>query len=91
MVKMGKRYKHGLGGVGVSREKALECFMKAVDRGSTLGMVDAGLVYWEMGERSKAVSLYLKAAQLGDPAGQCNLGLSFLQGTMFMFRLCLFC
>ncbi|KAF7829320.1 F-box protein [Senna tora] len=79
LLKWGKRFKHGRGGVRPNREKALDSFMKAVAHGSTLAMVDAGLIYWEMGEKSKAISLYQKAAELGDPAGQCNLGISYLQ------------
>lgn len=91
LLKWGKRFKHGHGGVRPNLEKALDSFMKAVARGSTLAMVDAGLIYWEMGQKSKAISLYRKAAELGDPAGQCNLGISYLQGgfsmTMNLFRI----
>ncbi|XP_028769363.1 F-box protein At1g70590-like [Neltuma alba] len=79
LLKRGKRFKHGRGGVSPNTGKALDSFMRAVARGSTLAMVDAGLIYWEMGERSKAIALYQKAAELGEPAGQCNLGISYLQ------------
>nr|GEU68439.1 hypothetical protein [Tanacetum cinerariifolium] len=44
-------------------------------------MVDAGLVYWEIGKKDEGVRMYTRAAELGDPAGQCNLGISYLQGT----------
>ncbi|KAF2307038.1 hypothetical protein GH714_024378 [Hevea brasiliensis] len=77
--KMGKRFKHGGGRVRPNLEKALDSFLKGAARGSTLAMVDAGLVYWEMGQKEKAISLYRKAAELGDPAGQCNLGISYLK------------
>lgn len=80
LLQWGKRIKHGRGGVRPNIEKALDSFMKAVARGSTLAMVDEGLIYWEMGEKSQAIALYRKAAELGDPAGQCNLGISYLQG-----------
>ncbi|XP_021654867.2 F-box protein At1g70590 isoform X2 [Hevea brasiliensis] len=78
-LRWGKRFKHGRGGVRPNLEKALDSFLKGAARGSTLAMVDAGLVFWEMGRKDKAISLYLKAAELGDPAGQCNLGISYLQ------------
>ncbi|KVH88957.1 F-box domain, cyclin-like protein, partial [Cynara cardunculus var. scolymus] len=76
----GKRLKHGRGGVKRDMEKALDSFLKGVARGSTLAMVDAGLIYWEMGKKEEGVNLYRRAAELGDPAGQCNLGISYLQG-----------
>ncbi|KDP26648.1 hypothetical protein JCGZ_17806 [Jatropha curcas] len=79
LLRWGKRFKHGRGGVRPNLEKALDSFLKGAARGSTLAMVDAGLVYWEMGWREKAIALYHKAAELGDPAGQCNLGISYLQ------------
>ncbi|KAF8016487.1 hypothetical protein BT93_H1875 [Corymbia citriodora subsp. variegata] len=75
----GKRFKHGRGGARANSEKALESFLKGAARGSTLAMVDAGLMYWEMGKKEAAVELYRKAAALGDPAGQCNLGIAYLQ------------
>ncbi|CAH2066598.1 unnamed protein product [Thlaspi arvense] len=79
LLKWGKRFKHGRGGVRANLDKALDSFLKAAARGSTLAMVDAGLVYWERGEKEKAVNLYRKAAELGDAVGQCNLGISYLQ------------
>lgn len=75
----GKRFKHGHGGVRPNLDKALDSFLKGAARGSALAMVDAGLIYWELGQKDKAVALYRKAAELGDPAGQCNLAISFLQ------------
>ncbi|KAD2803972.1 hypothetical protein R6Q59_031816 [Mikania micrantha] len=78
-LRWGKRFKHGRGGVKPNLEKALDSFLKGAARGSTLAMVDAGLVYWEMGKKEEGVALYRKAAELGDPAGQCNLGISYLQ------------
>ncbi|KAJ1394529.1 Tetratricopeptide-like helical domain superfamily [Sesbania bispinosa] len=75
----GKRFKHGRKGVRPNTEKALDSFMKAAARGSTLAMVDAGLIYWEKGEKHKALDLYLKAAELGNRSAQCNLGISYLQ------------
>ncbi|KAJ6771201.1 hypothetical protein OIU74_017599 [Salix koriyanagi] len=80
-LKWGKRFKHGLGGVRPNLNKALESFLKGAARGSTLAMVDAALLYWEIGSKDKAIALYEKAAKLGDPAGQCNLGLAYLQGS----------
>ncbi|KAF2301650.1 hypothetical protein GH714_028493 [Hevea brasiliensis] len=64
-LRWGKRFKHGRGGVRPNLEKALDSFLKGAARGSTLAMVDAGLVFWEMGRKDKAISLYLKAAELG--------------------------
>lgn len=78
----GKRLKHGRGGVKRDVEKALDSFLKGVARGSTLAMVDAGLIYWEMGKKEEGVNLYRRAAELGDPAGQCNLGISYLQAEL---------
>ncbi|GKD95997.1 F-box protein, partial [Tanacetum coccineum] len=63
----------------VNVEKALDSFLKGAARGSTLAMVDAGLVYWEIGKKDEGVRMYKRAAELGDPDGQCNLGISYLQ------------
>ena len=82
----GKRFKHGRGGVRPNLDKALDSFLKGAARGSALAMVDAGLIYWELGQKDKAVALYHKAAELGDPAGQCNLAISFLQGAFAQFN-----
>lgn len=78
----GKRFKHGRGGVKRNLTKALDSFLKAAARGSTLAMVDVGLMNWEMGNRDEAVVWYTRAAELGDSAGQCNLAISFLQGSI---------
>ncbi|GMI90195.1 hypothetical protein like AT1G70590 [Hibiscus trionum] len=78
LLRYGKRFKHGRGGVRRNLDKALDSFLKGVACGSTLAMVDAGLIYWERGLKEEAISLYQKAAILGDPAGQCNLGISYL-------------
>ncbi|CAN1838698.1 F-box protein At1g70590 [Linum perenne] len=86
-LRWGKRFKHGRGGVKPDVNKALESFLKGAVRGSSLAMVDAGLVYWEIGEKEKAIGLYRKAAELGDPAGQCNLGIYYLQGRNLQTRL----
>lgn len=77
-LRWGKRFKHGRG-VKQNTEKALESFLKGAARGSTLAMVDAGLVYWEMGKKEEAIQLYRRAAELADSAGQCNLGISYLR------------
>ncbi|GFZ00058.1 F-box family protein [Actinidia rufa] len=79
-LRWGKRFKHGRGGVRANLHKALDSFLKGAARGSTLSMVDAGLVYWEMGKKEEGMELYRRAAALGDPAGQCNLGISCLKG-----------
>ncbi|KAG5059229.1 F-box protein [Glycine max] len=79
LLRWGKRFKHGRRGVRPNVDKALDSFTKAAVRGSALAMVDAGLIYWERGEKPKAMELYLKAAELGNPSAQCNLGLSYLQ------------
>lgn len=79
LVRWGKRFKHGFGGIRSNPHKALESFLKAAARGSAAAMVDAGLLYWEMGKKEESIALYCKAAALGDPAGQCNLGISYLQ------------
>ncbi|KAK6116544.1 hypothetical protein DH2020_049650 [Rehmannia glutinosa] len=78
-LKWGKRFKHGRGGVKANLSKALDCFLKGAARGSTLAMVDAGLIYWEMGKKDEGIVWYRRAAELGDPAGQCNLAISYLQ------------
>ncbi|KAJ4974902.1 hypothetical protein NE237_008076 [Protea cynaroides] len=78
-LRWGKRFKHGHAGVRPNLQKALDSFLKGAARGSTLAMVDAGLLYWEMGHKDKGMALYQKAAALGDPAAQCNLGISYLQ------------
>ncbi|KOM39792.1 hypothetical protein LR48_Vigan03g317400 [Vigna angularis] len=80
LLRSGKRFKHGRRGVRPNADKALDSFMKAAARGSALAMVDAGLIYWERGEKPKAMELYLRAAELGNPSAQCNLGISYLQG-----------
>lgn len=79
LLRWGKRFKHGGAGVRPNLEKALDSFLKGAARGSTLAMVDAGLVYWEMGRREEGVAFYRRAAELGDPAGQCNLAIAYLQ------------
>lgn len=79
-LRWGKRFKHGRGGVRPNSDKALNSFLKGAARGSTLAMVDAGLLYWEMGNKYEAIALYQKAADLGDPSAKCNLGISFLHG-----------
>ncbi|GMH01567.1 hypothetical protein Nepgr_003406 [Nepenthes gracilis] len=78
-LRWGKRFKHGRGGVRTNLQKALDSFLKGAARGSTLAMVDAGLVYWEMGRKDEGIIFYRRAAELGDPAGQCNLGIAYLQ------------
>ncbi|KAL6193256.1 hypothetical protein ACLB2K_034340 [Fragaria x ananassa] len=75
----GKQFKHGAGGFTASVDNALKMFLKAAERGSTKGMVDAGLIYWERGDRDKAFGLYRKAAEAGDRNAQCNLGIWYLQ------------
>lgn len=85
LLRWGKRFKHGRAGVRPNLEKALDSFLKGAARGSTLAMVDAGLLYWESGKKDKAMAFYQKAAALGDPAGQFNLGVSYLQGQIFNF------
>lgn len=78
-LKWGKKFKHGRSGIKVNVKKALDCFLKGAERGSTLAMVDAGLVYWEMGFKAEAIRFYFRAADLGDSTAQCNLGISYLQ------------
>jgi len=84
LLRWGKRFKHGRRGVRPNADKALDSFLKAAARGSALAMVDAGLIYWERGEKPKAMELYLRAAELGNPSAQCNLGISYLQGFHFI-------
>lgn len=79
LLKSGKRFKHGRAGVRPDLDKALDSFLKGAARGSTLAMVDAGLIYWETGRREKGVAFYRRAAELGDPSGQCNLAIAYLQ------------
>ncbi|XP_050373619.1 F-box protein At1g70590 [Argentina anserina] len=75
----GKQFKHGRGGFTADAGNALKMFLKAAELGSTKGMVDAGLVFWEKGDRDKAFELYRKAAEAGDRNAQCNLGIWYLQ------------
>lgn len=88
-LKWGKRFKHGRGGVKANSRKALDSFLKGAARGSTLAMVDAGLIYWEMGKKEEGIAWYRLAAELGDATGQCNLAICYLQGincsTFFFF------
>ncbi|KAL1317125.1 hypothetical protein HN51_069220 [Arachis hypogaea] len=79
LLRWGKKFKHGSPRVKQNAEKALESFEKAAARGSALAMVDAGLMYWERGEKQRALDLFLKSAELGNHAAQCNLGISYLQ------------
>ncbi|KAL5569487.1 hypothetical protein UlMin_026062 [Ulmus minor] len=79
------RFKHGKGGARPNLDKALDSFLKGVARGSTLAMVDAGLVYWETGKKGKAVALYKRATVLGNLVGQFNLGISYLQEAVKWF------
>lgn len=81
-LRWGKRFKHGRGGVRRNPAKALDSFLKGAARGSALAMVDAGLIFWEMGKKDRATELYRRAAVLGDPVGQYNLGISYLQGVL---------
>lgn len=78
LLRWGKRFKHGRG-VRPDPKRALECFLKGAERGSAAAMVDAGLLYWEMGRKEEGRSLYARAAELGHPAAQCNLGICFLE------------
>lgn len=89
LLRWGKKFKHGAPGVRPNAEKALESFEKAAARGSALAMVDAGLVYWERGDKHRALDLFLKSADLGNHAAQCNLGISYLQG-VFNFVIFIF-
>ncbi|KAK9751084.1 hypothetical protein RND81_02G240500 [Saponaria officinalis] len=79
LLRWGKRFKHGRAGVRANRQKALESFLKGAARGSSLAMVDAGIIYWEMGRRDEGLRFYRRAADLGDASGQCNLGIAYLQ------------
>ncbi|GFP96658.1 F-box protein at1g70590 [Phtheirospermum japonicum] len=81
-LKWGKRFKHGRGGVKANPSKALDFFLKVAACGPTLAMVDPGLIYWEMGKKEEGIVWYRKAAELIDPAGQCNLAITYLQGSV---------
>lgn len=87
LVRWGKRFKHGRGGIRPNLNKALESFLKGAARGSAPAMVDAGLIYWEMGWKEDSIAMYKKAAELGDPAGICNLGISHFHGIPFLCNL----
>ncbi|KAK8959326.1 F-box protein [Platanthera guangdongensis] len=78
LLRWGKRFKHGRG-VRPDPNRALECFLKGSERGSAAAMVDAGLMYWEMGRKEEGRALYSRAAELQHPAAQCNLGICFLE------------
>lgn len=85
LLRWGKRFRHGHGGVRPNPQRALEYFLKGAALGSAPAMVDAGVTYWEMGEKEKAMASYEKAADLGHPVGQSNLGTCFLEGLVFVF------
>ncbi|KAE8690844.1 F-box protein [Hibiscus syriacus] len=80
LLRHGKRLKHGRCGARRNLEKALDSFLKGAELGSTLAMVDAGLIYWEKGQKKEAIAFNQRAAAFGDTAGQCNLGTLYLQG-----------
>ncbi|XP_029117896.1 uncharacterized protein [Elaeis guineensis] len=79
LLRWGKRFRHGHGGVRPNPQRALEYFLKGAALGSAPAMVDAGVMYWEMGEKEKAMAFYEKAAELGHPVGQSNLGTCYLE------------
>ncbi|KAG0462609.1 hypothetical protein HPP92_021085 [Vanilla planifolia] len=81
LLRWGKRFKHGRG-VRSDPKRALESFLKGAERGSAAAMVDAGLMYWEMGRKEEGKALYARAAELGHPAGQCNLGICYLEADL---------
>ncbi|GJU15548.1 phosphoenolpyruvate carboxylase [Tanacetum coccineum] len=53
----------------VNVQNALDSFLKGAALGSTLAMVDAGLVYWEIRKKDEGVRMYKRDAKLGDPSG----------------------
>jgi TPR repeat protein len=72
----------GGGRLEAERQRALALFRRAARLGSAAAMVDAGLMCWEEGRREEAVEYYRSAAELGHPVGMCNLGVSYLEGTV---------
>ncbi|PKA57790.1 F-box protein [Apostasia shenzhenica] len=78
LLRWGKRFKHGCG-VRRDPSRAMESFLKGAERGCAAAMVDAGLMYWEMGRKEEGKDFYARAAELGHPAGQCNLGIYYLE------------
>ncbi|XP_061990418.1 F-box protein At1g70590 [Rosa rugosa] len=75
----GKQFKHGRGDFKPNVNNALKMFLKAAELGSTKAMVDAGLIFWERGDKDKAFGLYREAAEAGDRNAQGNLGMWYLQ------------
>ncbi|XP_047079634.1 F-box protein At1g70590-like [Lolium rigidum] len=83
----GRRLKHGpavpapcgVEGRDLARRSALGMFQRAARLGPATAMVDAGLLYWEEGQREEAMGYYRRAAELGHPVGMCNLGVSYLE------------
>ncbi|GKE53958.1 hypothetical protein Tco_1489114 [Tanacetum coccineum] len=51
--------------IKVNVEKAMDSFLKGAVRGSTLVMVDVGLVYWEIRKKDEGVRMYKRVAELG--------------------------
>ncbi|XP_017696301.1 F-box protein At1g70590 isoform X2 [Phoenix dactylifera] len=82
LLRWGKRFRHGHGGVRPNPQRALEYFLKGAALGSAPAMVDAGVMYGEMGEKEKAMALYEKAAEVGHPVGQSNLGTCYLEADL---------
>ncbi|KAG4934207.1 hypothetical protein JHK87_048209 [Glycine soja] len=62
----GKPFKNDHCGTGPNANKALDSFIKATVCGSTLTMVEVGLIYWERGKKPKAMEFYLKVP-IGKP------------------------
>ncbi|PRQ40492.1 putative tetratricopeptide-like helical domain-containing protein [Rosa chinensis] len=74
-----KQFKHGHGDFKPNVNNALKMFLKAAELRSTKAMVDAGLIFWERGDKVKAFGLYREAAEAGDRNAQGNLGMWYLQ------------
>lgn len=51
LLRWGKRFKHSHHKVCSNTNKALDSFMKVIESGFALNMVDAGLIYWKMERR----------------------------------------
>jgi hypothetical protein len=48
--------------------------------GCAAAATDAGLLFWEAGEKEAAVGWYVRAAEDGDATAAFNLGVAYLMG-----------
>ena len=86
LVDLGYFYDNGIV-VSANKKRALEYYLKAAGRGSTVGMVNAALVMMERKKKGqkndykKALELLKKAEVMGDTEARVQLGYMYMTGT----------